>query len=369
MDRIPLNDLGRVPAARTDAREAALLRVVRSGWYLRGPETSAFESELASLLDVPAAVAVGNGTDALELALRGLGCAPGGTVVTAANAGGYATTAMLRAGLRPLWADVDPGTHGLSESSVRHALDRADEPPQAVVVTHLYGRLADVEPIVALCQERDIAVLEDCAQAIGAQRGGVRAGAFGDAASFSFYPTKNLGALGDAGAVASRSSEVVDRVRVLAQYGWSEKYTVGVEGGGNSRIDELQAAVLREGLTRIDGDNARRREILQRYADALPARVGRIAGGPAIGEEHVAHLAVGQVEDRHAVAVALADRGIDTAVHYPVPDHLQPAWRHLADDVHLPVTETAADHVLSLPLFPELTDGEVARVCEALDSL
>ncbi len=250
---------------------------------------------------------------------------------------------------------------GLSAATVEEALTTST---RAVVATHLYGLMCDVEGIVEICRERGIAVVEDCAQAAGAQRGGRRAGSLGDAATFSFYPTKNLAAIGDGGAVATNTPEVDERVRALRQYGWSQKYRAEVPGGWNSRLDELQAAVLRVGLARLDERNERRREIVRRYAEALPPHAGRFVWND--GEDFVGHLAVILAEDRDHVRTALDAAGIGTDVHYPVTDYEQPAWR---SDVRLPVTDHAVAHVLTVPCFPELTEDEVDRVCEALGEL
>jgi len=364
MERVPLNDLARVEPEVRQARAEAMLGVAERAWYVRGPEVAGFEAELATYLGLAEVVGVANGTDALEIALRSLGLAEGDAVATVANAGMYATTAILRAGLRPIFVDVEPETLCAAPASVEEALERG---ARAVVVTHLYGRLARVEEIVAIAHRHGAAVLEDCAQAIGARRGGIAAGAFGDVAAYSFYPTKNLGALGDAGAVACREADRAVRVRELAQYGWDTKYRVARAGGRNSRMDEIQAAVLRVGLAELDGWNDRRRAIAADYAAALPAHAGRLlASGDA---DFVAHLAVVVFEDRDAARARLAEGLVDTEVHYPIPDHRQPVWGDGFADVRLPVTEAATDRILTLPLFPELTDAEVERVCEVLRGL
>ena len=332
-----------------------------SGRYVHGPEHAAFEKELAAFLGVAHCAGVASGTDALELALAALGCTPGDEVITAANAGGYTTAAARKLGCVVRYADVDSATLGLSRETVEAALTDAT---RAVVATHLYGQMCDVEGIVELCRSRSIAVIEDCAQAAGARRGGRRAGTFADAAAFSFYPTKNLAAIGDGGAVVTGDPGVDERVRALRQYGWSEKYRAEVAGGWNSRLDELQAAVLRLGLPRLDERNERRREIVSRYAEALPADAGRLVRSD--GEDFVAHLAVIVAEDRDRLTEALGTAGIATDVHYPVADYDQPAWR---TDVRLPVTDHAVAHVLTVPCFPELTDEEVTAVCGALREL
>jgi dTDP-3-amino-2,3,6-trideoxy-4-keto-D-glucose/dTDP-3-amino-3,4,6-trideoxy-alpha-D-glucose/dTDP-2,6-dideoxy-D-kanosamine transaminase len=354
--RVPFNDLARADGA---AAAAAVQRVIERGWYLLGEETEGFERELAAYLGVGDVVTVASGTDALVLALAALGTSAGDEVVTAANAGGYTTNAALQRGMVPRYADVEEDNLLMSRKTVEAALGPRTA---AVVVTHLYGKMAPIESIRDLCDERGVPLVEDCAQAAGARAAGGSAGSFGDAAAFSFYPTKNLGALGDGGAVATDRPEVAERVRRLRQYGWGSKYRVSERGGRNSRIDELQCAVLRGRLGALEAGNARRREVCGRYAEALAGTpVGMMHDG---GSDFVGHLAVARTADRAAFAAALRERGVATDVHYPVPDHRQPA---LADPaVSLPVTERAADEVLSLPCFPELTDGEVDHVCAAI---
>jgi dTDP-4-amino-4,6-dideoxygalactose transaminase len=361
---VPIADPRRAAVALRDELEAAFRRVVESGRYIFGSEHDAFEAELSAYLGVRHCVNVASGTDALQFALVAVGCRAGDAIVTAANCGGYVTTAARSADLRVRPADVDAATLGVTRESVEAAL--ADD-VRAVVVTHLYGLMADVEEIVALCRERGIAVVEDCAQAVGARRDGRAAGSFGDAAAFSFYPTKNLAALGDGGAVVTGSDEVAERVRLLRQYGWESKYRVALEGARNSRLDELQAAFLRVRLSRLDDWNARRRSIVARYAEALDADNGRFVADS--GEQFVAHLAVAIFEERERVRQQLEAGGIGTDIHYPIADHQQPAWRSQFGDVKLPVTEHAVEHVLTVPCFPELTDSEVDRVCEALGGL
>ena len=344
--------------------DAAIARVVESGRYILGPEHDAFEEELGRFLGARHCVGVACGTDALELALLAVGCREGDEVVTAANAGFYASTAARMAGLRVRYADVDPSTLTVSVATLDAALTGDT---RAVVVTHLYGLLADVEPIAEACRERGVAMIEDCAQAAGARRAGRFAGTFGDAAAFSFYPTKNLPALGDGGAVVTSDDAVAERVRSLRQYGWDGKYLVAVPNGRNSRLDEIQAAVLRARLPHLDAWNERRRSIAARYGQVLRPDVGRLVS--LEGEDYVAHLAVVLIAERDAVQARLRAAGIGTDVHYPIPDHRQPLWGDALAKVRLPVTERAAGQVLTLPCFPELTDKEVDRVCEALDEL
>ena len=368
MDDIPLNDLRRGFAGmETDLRKA-IDDVLTSGWYVLGPQHDAFEAEFAEHLGAGHCIGVANGTDALELAMLGAGCEPGDEIVTAANAGMYASAAALKAGLVPRFADVDERSLLLTAATVERVLT---ERTRAVVVTHLYGRVAEVGPLLELCRGRGVALIEDCAQSAGATSAEGAAGSLADIASFSFFPTKNLGALGDGGAVVTGNADWAARVRRLRQYGWSAKYTASEPRGRNSRLDELQAAVLRVRLPHLADWNARRRDIVARYARALAGSDSRrMVHGDATGSSaYVGHLAVMLTPDREADRAALEAAGIRTDVHYPLPDHRQPVLGDRYADVHLPVTERAAATILTLPCFAELTDAETQRVCDVLVTL
>jgi len=360
MTWVPMNDLSRALDAERADLAAAFEDVLASGWLIQGPQHKAFESELAAYVGAEHAVGTASGTDALELALRALMPAGRATVVTAANCGGYTTTAARRAGFAVRYVDVDEATLCLDPSSLPEALDPT---VGVVVVTHLYGRAADVQAVRAVCEPLGIAVLEDCAQALGARIAGARVGGIGDAAAFSFYPTKNLGALGDGGAVTTSRPGVAASVRQLRQYGWQGKYTIVADGGRNSRLDELQAAILRRRLTRLDEWNERRRLIIRAYVRAASARIRVLS---ADGEQHSGHLAVVVSEDRDALRDHLTAGGIRTDVHYPIPDHRQPAFAAEYADVTLPVTERTTERILSVPVFPEMRDDEIDRICDAL---
>jgi aminotransferase EvaB len=354
---IPFNDLRRAAGA-SDGVAQAVARVVRSGRYLLGEETACFEQELADYLGVGEVVAVASGSDALELALTALAI-PGEEILTAANAGGYAAVAARRCGLTVRFVDVDENDLLLTPSVVERALTSLTS---VVVVTHLYGKMARVKEIREICSARGVRVLEDCAQAVGARAAGVLAGAVGDAAAFSFYPTKNLGALGDGGAVATSDEALAARVRRLRQYGWEAKYEIAEDRGKNSRLDEIQAAVLRTRLPHLDASNRRRRAIARRYAHALANTSLRMVHDD--GEDYVAHLTVVRTPQRELLAAELGAHGIGTAIHYPRPDHKQAVLS--APETGLPVTERASKEVLSLPCFPELEDEEIDSICSAL---
>lgn len=315
---------------------------------------------MATYVGASEAIGVASGTDALELSLRALNSLGRNVVVTAANAGGYASVAARLAGFTVRYADVDPDTHLLDPAVLGPLLDEA---VAAVVVTHLYGRAANVPEIVRVCAPCGVPVVEDCAQAIGATSAWGRAGSAGALGAFSFYPTKNLGALGDGGAIVTSDAVLAARVRHLRQYGWTDKYTISADGGRNSRLDELQAAILRYRLPLVDGWNARRREIITGCQGAASERIEVLE---ARGPHHAAHLAVAVTDDAAELARYLGDRGVGTGVHYTVPDHRQPAYAAEYASTVLPVTDGLVGRIISLPCFPELTDMEVDRVCDGL---
>jgi dTDP-3-amino-2,3,6-trideoxy-4-keto-D-glucose/dTDP-3-amino-3,4,6-trideoxy-alpha-D-glucose/dTDP-2,6-dideoxy-D-kanosamine transaminase len=362
MQQIALNDLARHVSTQRDALMQAMARVVDRGWFVLGPELEAFESEFATYCGIAHAIGVANGTDAIELALRALDIGAGDEVVVAANAGMYSTTALRAIGAAPVFADVDDRHLVVDAAGVSAALKPRT---RAVIVTHLYGRMADMTALRTLADRAGVVLIEDCAQAHGARQSGRHAGSWGDAACFSFYPTKNLGALGDAGLVTCADTSVAQRVRRLRQYGWDRKY-VAVDGPArNSRLDELQAAVLRVTLPLLDGWNARRQEIACRYAAVEhPA----LRHPDVDGEDYVAHLYVVRTPARDSLRRHLTMCEIASDIHYPLLDTKQPVLRGLVADTALPISATAASEVLSLPCYPELTDDEVQRVCAALAS-
>ena len=362
MDWVPMNDLARSVQEHRESLKDRMESVLDSGWFLTGPQTTAFAGDLGAYLDVPHVIPVGNGTDALEIALRALMPEGRSTVLCAANAGGYGTVAARRAGFGVTYADVDPATHCLDAVDVAA---RIGHDVGVVIVTHLYGRAAEVAPIVAAAHAVGALVLEDCAQALGGLTEAGRVGSLADAATFSFYPTKNLGALGDGGAIATSSDSVAAEVRRLHQYGWDSKYCIADDGGRNSRLDELQAAVLSHRLPLLDGWNAARRAVISAYAEAAPDGVCVL---PATDASHTGHLSVVETDDRDALRAHLDDALIRTDVHYPIPDHRQPAYAKAYAEVSLPVTERMSSRVLSLPVFPELRQDEISRVGEALAS-
>ena len=337
-------------------------RVFESHWYILGREVAGFEREFAEYCGVPNCVGVASGTDALELGLRALDVKTGESVIVAANAGFYASTAVLLIGAIPHYVDIDPATLTLS---VEQLLEALESNPKAIIVTHLYGQLANVEAIVEVAAKSGIPVIEDCAQAHGAKSNGKVAGSFGTIGCFSFYPTKNLGAFGDGGALVTADDYLAAKIRQLRQYGWKAKYHVELQGGRNSRLDEMQAAILREKLPFLDSWNAERREIASRYNAAfsnLP-----IVCPCSLGEDYVAHLYVMRVNTRDAFRKFVGAFGVATDVHYPVPDHLQSAYPPRQGTGVLPVTERVCREVVTLPCYPGLDSASIERVIQAVD--
>jgi len=371
---VPFNDLHRSYEEQHVDIDAALKGVLDGGWYVMGPQHDRFEQLFADYLGVAEAVGVASGTDALTLILTALaqrdagrpGSGSRGRVLCAANAGGYTAVAAARAGLYCEFVDVDPSSHCLDPLRLTSALERDDRGVVAVVATHLYGRMADVTELAAVCTSSGVPLVEDCAQSTGARLDGRAAGSFGTAAAFSFYPTKNLGALGDGGAIVSEDLDLVARIRRLRQYGWDTKYNQVFTGGMNSRLDELQAAVLNTRLPRLDEWNQRRRDIIMAYAAAVANSDLEVLA--AEGESHVGHLAVLVTDRRDRLREHLSERGIGHDIHYPSPDHRQPAVQKAMTGVEpeLWVTERLAEQVLSIPCFPQLRDAEIDEVCDAL---
>ncbi|HJQ19453.1 MAG TPA: DegT/DnrJ/EryC1/StrS family aminotransferase [Gemmatimonadaceae bacterium] len=352
--------------------DAAAARVFRSGWYILGPEVEAFEREFASFVGCAHAVGVSNGTDAIELALRGCGVERGDIVFTVSHTAVATVSAIERIGGIPVLVDIDPATFTMSPERLEHAIrwvkgnsGLAGSRARAVIPVHLYGQPADMTAILSIARRAGLQVLEDCAQAHGASLNGRGAGSWGDVASFSFYPTKNLAALGDGGAVTGNDTAMMRRVAALRQYGWEERY-ISSFPGFNTRLDELQAAILRARLSRLHRNNERRREIAATY-DALLADSAVQRPIRAPGVVHAFHQYVIRCADRDALKDALLRSGIGTAIHYPVPIHLQPAYRdRIATGGALDATEAAAGEILSLPMYPELTDQQVQTVGRAV---
>jgi dTDP-3-amino-3,4,6-trideoxy-alpha-D-glucose transaminase len=342
--------------------DAAVARVLDSGHFILGPEGEAFEKELGAALGANHAVGVANGTEAIQLALEAMGVLPGDDVVTSALSAAFTGLAIERAGARPVFADVDADTLNVTAATLERALTPKTK---ALVPVHLYGNPADMDGVMELARRKGLLVLEDAAQAHGAQWKGRGVGAAAGIAALSFYPTKNLGAFGDGGAVLVEDAAVAGRLRQLRNGGQRDRYRHELSGV-NSRLDEVQAAILRVKLRRLVAWNERRRELASAYtrflAD-LPLGLPR----ETPGGRSVFHLYVVRHAQRDRLMAALKERGVATLIHYPIPLHRQPAFaRHGVGAASLPVVEQAAGEIFSLPLFPEMSDDQLLAVVAAL---
>lgn len=372
---IPFLDLKTINARYREELRAAAERVIDSGWYVRGREVAAFEEEFACYCGVKHAVGVGNGLDALRLILcayREMGLMKEGDgVIVPANTFIATILAVIESGLAPILIEPDPKTFNIDPKRVREFLETERIPGtkrsfplarvKAIIPVHLYGCLADMNAILALAKSAGLKVIEDAAQAQGACLDGKKAGSFGDAAGFSFYPVKNLGALGDAGLVTTSNETLADIVRALGNYGSRKKY-IHEYAGLNSRLDELQAAFLRVKLRHLNEENDHRRHIAQFYLKTMDCRLVTLPE-PATPESHVWHVFVIRHPQRDQLQKHLADAGIQTLIHYPIPPHLAGALRGLGlQEGELPITEALAMTVLSLPMGPHLTMEQAREV-------
>lgn len=363
---IPFLDLLGINARDREALIAAFTRVLDSGWYVMGKELDAFEREYAAYCGTRHCVGVGNGLDALTLTLRAwreLGVlAAGDEVIVPANTYIATILAITENGLTPVLVEPDAATCNLNASQIEAHLSART---RAILPVHLYGQTADMSAINAIARRHGLSVLEDCAQAHGARHADVRAGALGDAAGHSFFPSKNLGALGDGGAVTTNDDALADTLRALRNYGSQRKYQ-NLHKGVNSRLDELQAALLRVKLARVDADNQRRRDIARRYLGEI--RQPQITL-PVVGanNEPVWHVFVVRSPARGALQKHLQDCAVDTLIHYPLPPHQQQAYREWHGRVY-PVTEAIHREVLSLPISPVMSEQQVSEVVAACNA-
>jgi len=348
--------------AHRSSIDSAIARVLEGGRYVLGPELESFERNLADYCGCGHAVGVASGTDALALALRAIGVTPSCEVISVSHTAVATVAAVLAAGAVPVLIDVDPVYYTLDPAMLEAALSPRT---RAIVAVHLYGQTADLGAIAAFAEKKGLVLIEDCAQAAGTSYDGRRVGSIGEFGCFSFFPTKNLGAIGDGGAIVTNNPEHAETARRLRQYGWDkDRMTHGI--GINSRLDELQAAILAAKLPNLDADNARRRALAARYTAGL-ADLPVITPAVRPGSDHVFHLYVLQCERRDALRDHLAGAGFGTGIHYPLPVHRQDGY---ADCVRLAgglsSTEALAGRILSLPLYPELADEEVDRIIDAI---
>lgn len=364
---IPVIDLRAQYLALQPELDAAVQRTLDSGWYILGKEVAAFEEEFATYLLGEnrqdhahfSCVGVNSGTDALHLALRACGIGPGDEVITVSHTAVATVAAIRLTGATPVLVDVTPETYTIDPAAVAMAITPKTK---AIIPVHLYGHPAPLAPILALGRQYGIPVIEDCAQAHGARYHGDRVGTLGDLACFSFYPTKNLGALGDGGAVAGHNEQLMAKVRSLREYGWTpEARYISQHEGLNSRLDELQAAILRVKLRYLDQWNQARRALAAIYADALPAQIGKPTELP--GCEHVYHLYVIRVPAREALRQHLQAARVNSAIHYPAAVHQQPAYEMGNLVVHrMAQTEAAVTEILTLPLYPQMSAEQAQTV-------
>ena len=347
--------------AHKDEIDAAIMNVLTGGRYVIGPEVCQFEEEFAAYVGTRWSIGVASGTAALQIALRACDIGPGHEVITTPHTAVATVAAIELVGATPVLVDIEPDTYLIDATKIE---DKISVRTRAIVPVHLYGQPADIQAITEIARRHNLRIIEDCAQAHGAIYRGKRVGAWGDMGCFSFYPTKNLGALGDGGIVTTSSEELASRVRCLREYGWKRRFSSEI-AGDNSRLDEIQAAVLRVKLRYLDGDNGIRSTIAHRLSVALAPQLQVPVVKP--DRSSVFHLYVVRTSDRVSLQQHLHSRLVGSAVHYPVPVHLQPAYYgRLGVEGSFPVAELATREILSLPLFPELVADEVDRVITAV---
>jgi len=347
--------------------DEAIARVLGSGEYILGSEVTAFEDEFSAYLGIAHAIGVANGTDAIECALRACCIGRGDLVYTVSHTAVATVAAVERCGATPVFVDIDERTCTMDPDRLDEALRRqpgGTGAPRAVIPVHLYGCPADIEAIRVIASRHGLRVIEDCAQAHGVSVAGRSVGTWGDMATYSFYPTKNLGALGDGGMVVTSDAELAGRARALRQYGWNDQ-RVSMIPGMNSRLDEIQAAVLRVKLPHLDEETDQRRALAEIYTERL-APTGLTLPVAAAGARHVYHQYVIRTPRRDALRRHLAGEGIGTTIHYPVPVHRQPAYEGRLPHPPLPRTEAAAGEVLSLPMFPQLEPDAIGVVADSI---
>ncbi len=344
--------------------DAAIARVMESGRYILGQEVSAFEQEFAAYIGVRFGIGVGSGTEALHVALLACGIKSGDEIITVSHTAVATVAAIQLCGARPILVDINPRTFVIDANQIEHAITSRTK---VIIPVHLYGNVVDMQVIRSIADVHGLTIVEDCAQSHGATCGGRKSGAWGNIAAFSFYPTKNLGAFGDAGMVVTDDPELSDRVRLLREYGWRQRHMSEIPGL-NSRLDELQAAILRVKLKYLDQWNEARRKKARIYAEML-APLGVLCPSEGSGVKHVYHLYVIRTRERDALQIFLKEKGIETLIHYPVPVHLQKAYENLGyRQGDLPLTEQCSLEILSLPLFPEMGESQIEEVAEGIRS-
>jgi len=342
--------------------DTAITRVLDSGRYILGEEVRSFEKEFARYIGVRYGIGVGSGTDAITLALRACGIGTGDEVITVSHTAVATVAAIELCGATPVLVDISPETYTLDPDQIRQA---ATQKTKAIIPVHLYGHPADMDRIVPLAHDLDLFVIEDCAQSHGALFHDKKTGSLGDISAFSFYPTKNLGAIGDGGMVLTDDPDLANRVSLLRQYGWKEK-AISTVSGMNSRLDEIQAAILRVKLRYLDNDNIRRREIASIYQQSLQSK-DLILPSEAQRSFHVYHQYVIRSPGRDSLKTYLAAHGVETLIHYPVPVHLQPAYKDRLDNGHILRTPTICNEILSLPMNPYMRENDARAISSLIN--
>jgi dTDP-4-amino-4,6-dideoxygalactose transaminase len=345
--------------AHKDEIDNAIKNVLESGWYILGKEVELFEQEFAEYIGVSFGIGVGSGTEAIHLALAACQIGAGDEVITVSHTAVATVAAIEATGAKAIMVDVEPDYFTIDPNKIKTAITLRTK---AIVPVHLYGQPAELDPILKIARKHNLRVIEDCAQAHGAIYKNKRVGSYGDMACFSFYPTKNLGALGDGGMVVTNDAELAERVNLLRQYGWKERY-ISQFAGSNSRLDELQAAVLRVKLRSLDKDNSKRIQLAKEYDSQLSC-TNLVLPKQRESSTHVYHLYVVRSDKRDELLTYLREKGIGASIHYPVPVHLQPAYDQ--GQYALPQTEQMAKEILSLPMHPELNSGDMQKIIDII---
>ncbi len=366
--KVPFNDLGRIRKSKKNNFLKEVKEIIDSGIYLKHRNVNKFEMKLCNLISTKESVAVGSGTAALEIAFESLGLKRGSKVALVANAGGYGTIALGRSGLTPCFIDVEQDTGLINLDLLNARLKSKDI--RAILITHLYGNVVDMDEILKLAKKYKFYVIEDCSQAIGGKVNSKNVGSFGDLSTFSFYPTKNLGGAGDGGAISGRNQKLIKKSRELAQYGWKNKYQISTSGGTNSRMDEIQAAYINLGFEEIQINNQKRRNIAKEYHTAfgvLDLKILTNFDPNCVSHLFVIVLPTQQI--RKKLQLELLDKGVSCEIHYPIPDHQQVGFQKIISKQQLPITESLSKRILSLPIFPQLRNEEVKYVIKTVKNI
>ncbi|MFA5779081.1 MAG: DegT/DnrJ/EryC1/StrS family aminotransferase [Elusimicrobiota bacterium] len=351
------NPLAQYLSHKTEIDEA-ISRVLNKGWYVLGEEVKLFEKEFSEYIGVNYGIGVGSGTEALHIALKSCDIGSGDEVITVSHTAVATVSAIELTGAKPVFVDIESDYYTINTSKIEKAITKHTK---AIIPVHIYGQPVDMDKIIDIAKKHKLFVIEDCAQSHGAKYNGRNVGSFGDIACFSFYPTKNLGAIGDGGIIVTSNKKLAEKSKLLREYGWAERYVSHISGW-NSRLDELQAAILRVKLKYLDKDNSKRRKLAELYNKEL-AVTGLVLPKVSKNSTHVFHLYVVRSKKRDDLLKYLKNNGIGALIHYPVPVHLQPAYKIKSKLVE---TEIAAKEIISLPMYPELSESDVKTVCNII---